>query len=116
IGARYGYTMIWLMVLMIVPLIIIQEQCARMGAVTGQGLPDLIRERLGPRLTVLAMFGLLLANGGVTVSEFVGIGQAAELFGISRYLVVPPVAALVWWLIAKGSYRQVERLFLVLTL
>jgi Mn2+/Fe2+ NRAMP family transporter len=86
-----------------------------MGAVTGKGLSDLIREQFGPRWTVVAMLGLLIANGGVTVTEFVGIGTAAELFGISRYIVVPVMAAVVWWLIAKGSYSQVERVFLVLT-
>ena len=116
IGARYGYDMIWMMVAIAIPLIIIQEQCARMGAVTGKGLTDLIREEFGPRWTVIAMVGLLIANGGVTVSEFVGIGAAAELFGVSRYVMVPIMAVVVWWLIVKGNYRQVERVFLALTL
>jgi len=116
IGARYGYDMIWVMVAIAVPLLVIQEQCARMGAVTGKGLTDLIREEFGPRWTVLVMLGLLIANGGVIVSEFVGIGAAAELFGVNRYLVVPIMAVVVWWLIVKGNYRQVERVFLALTL
>ena len=116
VGARYGYDLIWMMALITVPLIIIQEQCARMGAVTGKGLTDLIREEFGPRWTVVAMLGLLIANIGVTVTEFVGIGAATELFGISRYLSVPVMAAVVWWLIVKGSFRQVERVFLGLTL
>jgi len=116
VGARYGYDLIWMMVLITVPLIVIQEQCARMGAVTGKGLNDLIREEFGPRWTVIAMLGLLIANGGVTATEFVGIGAAAWLFGISRYVMVPIMAVVVWWLIVKGNYRQVERVFLALTL
>ncbi|HEX2033372.1 MAG TPA: Nramp family divalent metal transporter [Chloroflexota bacterium] len=116
IGARYGYELIWVMVLILLAMIVVQEQCARMGAVTGKGLSDLIRERFGPRWTVVAMLCFLVANGGVTVSEFVGIGAAAELFGVSRYLAVPVIAALVWWLMVKGNYRQVERIFLALTL
>lgn len=115
VGAKYGYELIWMMVVITIPLIVIQEQCARMGAVTGKGLSDLIREEFGPRWTVVAMLGLLIANGGVTVTEFVGIGTAAELFGVSRYIVVPIMAAVVWWLIVKGNYSQVERVFLVLT-
>lgn len=116
VGARYGYDLIWVMVATLFGMIIVQEQCARMGAVTGKGLSDLIREQYGPRWTVVAMLCLLVANAGVTVSEFVGIGAAAELFGVNRYIAIPPVAALVWWLIVKGNYRQVERLFLALTL
>ncbi|MGH2367514.1 MAG: NRAMP family divalent metal transporter, partial [Chloroflexota bacterium] len=116
VGARYGYDLIWMMVAMLFAMVAVQEQCARMGAVTGKGLSDLIRERFGPRWTVVAMLCFLIANGGVTVSEFVGVGAAAELFGVSRYLAVPVIAALVWWLIVKGNYRRVERLFLALTL
>lgn len=116
VGAKYGYDLLWMMVLITFAMIAVQEQCARMGAVTGKGLSDLIRERFGPRWTVIAMLCLLVANGGVTITEFVGVGAAAELFGINRYLVVPPVAALVWWLIVRGSYRRVEWVFLALTL
>lgn len=116
VGARYGYDLLWMMVAITFAMIAVQEQCARMGAVTGKGLSDLIREQFGPRWTVLAMCCFLIANGGVTVSEFVGIGAAAELFGISRYVAVPPMAALVWWLIVKGNYRRVERFFLALGL
>jgi NRAMP (natural resistance-associated macrophage protein)-like metal ion transporter len=116
VGARYGYDLLWMMVLITFAMIAVQEQCARMGAVTGKGLSDLIRERFGPRWTVIAMLCLLIANGGVTVTEFVGIGAAAELFGVNRFLVVPPVAALLWWLIVRGNYQRVEWLFLVLTL
>jgi NRAMP (natural resistance-associated macrophage protein)-like metal ion transporter len=116
VGARYGYDLLWMMVLITFAMIAVQEQCARMGAVTGKGLSDLIRERFGPRWTVIAMLCLLVANGGVTVTEFVGIGAAAELFGVNKYLVVPPVAAALWWLIVRGNYRRVEWLFLALTL
>jgi NRAMP (natural resistance-associated macrophage protein)-like metal ion transporter len=116
VGARYGYELIWVMLVILLGMIVVQEQCARMGAVTGDGLSDLIRERFGPRWTVLAMLCLLTANAGVMVAEFVGIATAAELFGVSRYVAVPLIAALVWWLIVKGNYRRVERLFLALTL
>jgi NRAMP (natural resistance-associated macrophage protein)-like metal ion transporter len=116
VGARYGYELLWVLVLILFGMIIVQEQCARMGAVTGDGLSDLIRERFGARWTVVAMLCLLTANAGVIVAEFVGIGAAAELFGVSRYLAVPVIAAAVWWLMVKGNYRRVERVFLALTL
>jgi Mn2+/Fe2+ NRAMP family transporter len=89
--------------------------CARMGAVTGKGLSDLIRERFGVRWTALIMLALLIANAGVTVSEFVGIAAAAELFGVSRFISVPLAAILVWWLVAKGSYKKVEKAFLAMS-
>jgi Mn2+/Fe2+ NRAMP family transporter len=87
-----------------------------MGAVTGKGLSDLIREQFGVRWTVLVMLALLVANGGVTVSEFVGIAAATELFGVPRYVSVPLAAFAVWWLVVKGSYRRVERVFLLMSL
>src|SRR5436305_2450956 len=87
-----------------------------MGAVTGKGLSDLIREQFGVRWTVVVMLALLVANGGVTVSEFVGIAAATELFGVPRYVSVPLAAFAVWWLVVKGSYRRVERVFLVMSL
>src|SRR5438270_9423725 len=90
--------------------------CARMGAITGKGLADLIRERFGVRWTALVMLALLVANGGVTVSEFVGIAAAMELFGIARYISVPIAAIAIWWLIVKGSYQRVERVFLAMSL
>ena len=82
VGAGYGYTMLWLFIPMTIALIVVQEMCVRMGVVTGQGLADLIREQFGVRLTALVMLALLVANSGVIVSEFVGIAQASELFGI----------------------------------
>jgi Mn2+/Fe2+ NRAMP family transporter len=101
---------------LVLALGVVQETCARMGAVTGKGLSDLIRERFGVRWTVLVMLALLVANGGVTVSEFVGIAAATELFGVPRFVSVPLAAFAVWWLVVKGSYRRVERVFLLMSL
>ena len=116
VGASYGYTMLWLFIPMTFALIVVQEMCVRMGVVTGQGLADLIREQFGVRLTALVMFALLIANSGVIVSEFVGIAQASELFGISRYITIPVTSALIWWLVVKGSQQRVERVFLLMSL
>src|SRR5436309_3667121 len=115
-GADYGYNLLWTLIPLVLALGIVQETCARMGAVTGKGLSDLIREQFGVRWTVLVMLALLVANGGVTVSEFVGIAAATELFGVPRYVSVPLAALAVWWLVVKGSYRRVERVFLVMSL
>ena len=87
-----------------------------MGAVTGKGLSDLIRERFGVRWTAFVMLALLIANGGVTVSEFAGIAAALELLGVARYISVPIAAAAIWWLVVKGSYQRVERVFLAMSL
>jgi NRAMP (natural resistance-associated macrophage protein)-like metal ion transporter len=116
VGADYGYRLLWVLVPITISLGIVQEMCTRMGAVTGKGLADLIRERFGVRWTALVMLALLIANGGVTVSEFVGIAAATEIFGIPRYLSVPLAAASVWWLVVKGSYKRVERVFLMMSL
>jgi NRAMP (natural resistance-associated macrophage protein)-like metal ion transporter len=115
-GADYGYNLLWTLIPLVLALGIVQETCARMGAVTGKGLSDLIREQFGVRWTVLVMLALLVANGGVTVSEFVGIAAATELFGVPRYVSVPLAAFAVWWLVVKGSYRRVERVFLLMSL
>jgi NRAMP (natural resistance-associated macrophage protein)-like metal ion transporter len=115
-GADYGYHLLWTLIPLVFALGIVQETCARMGAVTGKGLSDLIREQFGVRWTVVVMLALLVANGGVTVSEFVGIAAATELFGVPRYVSVPLAAFAVWWLVVKGSYRRVERVFLVMSL
>jgi Mn2+/Fe2+ NRAMP family transporter len=101
---------------MIVSLIIVQEMCVRMGLVTGQGLADLIREQFGVRWTALIMLALLFANTGVIISEFVGIAQASELLGISRYFSIPIAAGLIWWLVVRGSQKRVERVFLLMSL
>lgn len=115
-GAQYGYGLIWTMVLLFPALAIVQEMCARMGAVTGKGLTDLIREEFSLRWTAFVMLALLVANGGIVVSEFVGIAAAFELFGVSKYIAVPLMGFVVWALIAKGSYRRVERIFLGMAL
>jgi Mn2+/Fe2+ NRAMP family transporter len=116
VGADYGYRLLWVLIPITISLGIVQEMCARMGAVTGKGLADLIRERFGVRWTALVMLALLIANGGVTVSEFVGIAAATEIFGVPRYLSVPLAAASIWWLVVKGSYKRVERVFLLMSL
>lgn len=115
-GADYGYTLLWSFIPMTVCFIVAQEMCVRMGVVTGQGLADLIREQFGVRWTALVMFALLIANAGIIVAEFVGIGQASELFGISRYISVPLTMVLVWWLVVKGTPKRVEQVFLLLSL
>ena len=116
LGADHGYQLLWILIPITVSLGLVQEMCARMGVVTGKGLADLIRERFGVRWTALVMLALLIANAGVTVSEFVGIAAATELFGIPRFLSVPVAAIIIWWLVVKGSYQRVERVFLVMTL
>ena len=116
VGADFGYSLLWILIPITISLGIVQEMCARMGAVTGKGLADLIRERFGVRWTALIMLALLVANAGVTVSEFVGIAAASELFGVSHYISVPLAAILVWFLIVKGSYKRVERAFLLMSL
>jgi len=115
-GAQYGYGLIWAMIVLIPALAVVQEMCARMGAVTGKGLTDLIREEFSLRWTAFVMLALLVANGGIVISEFVGIAAAFELFGVSKYLSVPLMSLVIWVLIAKGSYRRVERVFLVMAL
>ena len=115
-GAKFGYDLIWVMVIITVSLAVVQEMCARLGAATGRGLLDLIRERFGIGWALFAMGVLFIANSGVIVSEFLGIGAAAELFGVSKWLVVPVAAVLLWYLVIFGSYAWVEKAFLVMTL
>jgi NRAMP (natural resistance-associated macrophage protein)-like metal ion transporter len=116
VGAEQGYRLLWILLPITISLGLVQEMCARMGAVTGKGLADLIRERFGVRWTAFVMLALLIANAGVTVSEFVGIAAATELFGIPRFLSVPLTAVGIWWLVVKGSYQRVERAFLLMSL
>lgn len=116
LGADFGYSLLWILIPITIGLGVVQEMCARMGAVTGKGLADLIRERFGVRWTAVIMLALLVANAGVTVSEFVGIAAASELFGVSHYISVPLAAILVWTLVVKGSYKKVERVFLLMSL
>jgi len=112
-GAHFGYALLWVMLPTTVALVVIQEMCARMGAVTGKGLSDLIRESFGVKVTFYVMIALLLTNMGNSVSEFAGIAASLELFSISKYLSVPIGAVLVWLLVVKGSYKVVEKVFLV---
>jgi len=112
-GARYGYSLLWLLIPTTVSLVVVQEMCARMGAVTGKGLSDLIRESFGLRTTFYIMIALFLTNLGNTISEFAGIAAGMEIFGVSKFISVPIAAVLVWLLIVKGSYRIVEKVFLV---
>ena len=116
VGAELGYSLLWVLIPITIGLGLVQEMCARMGAVTGKGLADLIRERFGVRWTALVMLALLVANAGVTVSEFVGIAAATELFGVPRLISVPLAAGSIWWLVVKGSYQRVERVFLLMSL
>jgi len=112
IGARYGYTMLWALVLVSVSLFVTQEMGARMGIVTGQGLAALIRERFRVRVTLFAMTTMLVANLATTISEFSGIAASFQLFGLSRYIAVPLMAAFIWLLVVRGSYKMAERIFL----
>jgi NRAMP (natural resistance-associated macrophage protein)-like metal ion transporter len=114
-GARYGYTMLWMMLAMTPSFIIIQEMAGRMGAVTGKGFAALIRERFGVRPTFAAMLMLLTSNAATTVAEFAGIAAAMELFGVSKYLSVTIAAVVVWLLVVRGSYRSVEKVLLALS-
>lgn len=111
-GAQYGYSMLWALLLSTVSLAVIQEMAGRMGAVTGKGLSDLIREQFGVRVTMLAMATLLIANATTTVAEFAGIAAAADIIGISKYVSVPIAAVVVWFLVVWGSYQRVERILL----
>jgi Mn2+/Fe2+ NRAMP family transporter len=115
-GAQYVYRTLFFMLLVTIGLVVVQEMCARLGTFTGKGLAALIREEFTLRWAMFALFCLVLANVGLVVSEFAGIGAALQLVGVSRYLSVPIAAVGIWALVMFGSYRYAERLFLVLTL
>lgn len=120
-GASYGYTLLWALALSGFFLAIVQEMCARMGVVTGKGLADLIREQFGVRWTALAMLALLIANTGVTISEFLGITASVQVLANDKntpfiYLVVPLSGLILWLLVTRGSYRRVEKIFLLMSL
>ncbi len=112
-GAQYGYSLLWALILSTISLAIVQEMAGRMGAITGKGLADLIRERFGVRITLLAMATLLIANVTTTIAEFAGIASAGEILGVSKYIAVPIAALVVWFLVVWGSYARVERIFLI---
>src|SRR5215467_2670336 len=111
-GAQFGYTLLWTMIPITIALIVVQEMTARMGAVTGKGLSDLIREEFGFRLTFIVMITLIIANFGNIVTEFAGIASSLELFGWKRYLVVPLCAFIVWVMVVRGTYNSIEKIFL----
>ncbi|MGA2695547.1 MAG: Nramp family divalent metal transporter [Terriglobales bacterium] len=111
-GAQYGYLLLWTMIPITLALIVVQEMCARMGAVTGKGLSDLIREEFGFRVTFFMMIGILLTNFGNVLTEFIGIATSLELFGLSRYFTVPVCGVIVWLIVVKGQYKSVEKVFL----
>ena len=115
-GAKFGYDLIWVMVILTLSFAVVQEMCARLGAATGRGLLDLIRERFGIGWALFAVVIILIANAGVTVSEFVGIGAAMELMGVSKYLAIPIGAVVIWYLVIFGSYSKVEKILLLMTL
>lgn len=111
-GSEFGLSLLWTLIPITVVLIIIQEMCARMGVVSGKGLSDLIRERFGAKVTFYLMIVLFIANLGNTIAEFAGVAASLEIFGISKYTSVPVAAIFVWWLVVKGSYKSVEKVFL----
>lgn len=115
-GASFGYRLLWTLFLSTFALAVVQEMVGRMGAVTGKGLADLIRERFRVRLTVVVMAMLIIANWANTVGDFAGVAGAMEIFGVTRYVAIPAAAILVLILVVRGNYRLVERVFLGATL
>jgi Mn2+/Fe2+ NRAMP family transporter len=120
-GASYGYNLLWALAITTIFVAVGQEMCARMGAATGKGLSDLIREQFGVRWTMLAMLALLIANTGVTISEFIGIAASVQVLSNDPhtpliYLIVPLCGLALWWLVIRGSYRRVEKIFILISL
>src|SRR5271168_2126688 len=112
-GAHFGYTLLWSLIPMTIALYVSEEMCARMGVVTGTGLSDLIREEFGFRSTFFVMVAALAVDLGNTVAEFAGVAASMQIFGVSKFISVPLAGIAVWLLVVKGSYRQVEKIFLV---
>jgi NRAMP (natural resistance-associated macrophage protein)-like metal ion transporter len=112
-GAQFGYSLLWTMIPTTLALIVVQEMASRMGAVTGKGLSDLIREEFGFRITFFMMLGLVVTNFGNVLAEFSGVALSLELFGVPKYISVPVCAVIVWLLVVKGTYKSVEKIFLV---
>jgi len=115
-GSEFGYRTLFLMVLITVALVVVQEMCSRLGVYSGEGLGGLIREQFSVRSTTAALVLLLVANAGLTVSEFAGVGASLEILGVSKYISIPIAAVMVWGLTVLGTYSKAERLFLVLSL
>jgi Mn2+/Fe2+ NRAMP family transporter len=116
VGAKYGYGLLWTIVLVTISLAIVQKLASRMGVVTGKGLAELVREEYGIRWSVFATSAVLIANLGICISDFVGAGAALELAGIPRQLTVPIAAVGIWLIIVRGSYRMAERIFIWFTI
>jgi len=112
-GAHFGYGFLWAVIPIIFLLVVIQEMSARMGAVTGSGLADLIRENYGVKITFYVMLALLITNMANTMAEFAGVAASLEIFGLSKYITVPAAAFFVWFLVVKGTYKTVEKVFLI---
>ena len=112
-GAMYGYNLLWTLIPSFIVLIVIQEMNARMGIVTGKGLADLIRENAGVKITFFIFIGLLIADIGNTTTEFAGVAGSMEVYGVSKYISVPIVSLIVWFLVVKGTYKFAERIFLI---
>src|ERR1044071_3581325 len=112
-GAQFGYTLLWVMIPTTIALVVVQEMASRMGAVTGKGLSDLIREEFGFRVTFFLMLALVVTNFGNIMAEFAGVASSLQLFGVSKYIVIPVAAAFVWALVVKGTYNTVEKVFLI---
>jgi len=115
-GAKFGYQLLWTLIPTTIALIVVQEMAARMGAVTGKGLSDLIREEFGLRATFFTMLVLGFADFGNIISEFAGLASGMGIFGVSKYIVVPAGAILVWTLIVRGTYKPVERILIIASL
>ena len=112
-GAEFGLKLVWSLIPIMIALIVIQEMCSRMGVVTGKGLSDLIREKFGAKITFYLMVGMFLTNMGNVISEFAGVAAGMEVFGVNKFISVPLSAFLVWWMVVKGTYKSVEKAFLV---
>jgi Mn2+/Fe2+ NRAMP family transporter len=115
-GSFYGYGLLWVLMWAALGAVVLLEMAARMGATTGKGLTELIRERFGVRVTSVIILSLVIANLGTTTAQFAGIAASAELLGLTRYVMVPAAALAVWFLVLRGSYQRVEKVLLVLTL
>src|SRR5882724_2591548 len=112
-GAKYGYALLWSLIPMTIALYVTEEMCARMGVVTGKGLSDLIREEFGFRSTFFVMITGFFVDLANVVAEFAGVAASMQIFGVSKYIAVPIAAMLVWILVIRGTYRQVETIFLM---
>jgi len=111
-GAHFGYSLLWVLIPVTLALVVVQEISARLGAVTGKGLGELIREQFGLRITFYLLVALVVTNFGNTVAEFAGLAAAMEIFGVPRWISVPVGGVVVWWIVVKGNYKTVEKVFL----